>query len=211
MIYLLRHGLDDETIIGGYSDVSLTDKGIKGVKDALRYIKTLEFEKIISSDVKRCVDTVNIINAELKKEVIYTDELREQDKGDYTGLLKETLPSIIEGTNQSIPQDEALVTYAPVLTREDERIDWNTTVKNIYNKVRGTNPWPGVYTTYEGKTVKIWAGSIHQCENAVKHHAHQKCGTIVKVFKDAIGVKVEDGVYLITEFQFSGSSIRGLP
>lgn len=119
-------------------------------------------------------------------------------------LLKDTLPSIIEGTNQSIPQDESLVTYAPVLTREDERINWNTTVKNIYNKVRGTNPWPGVYTTYEGKTVKIWAGTIHQCENAVKHHAHQTCGTIVKVFKDAIGVKVEDGVYLITEFQLEG-------
>ncbi len=119
-------------------------------------------------------------------------------------LLKETLPSIIEGTNQSIPQDEKLVTYAPVLTREDERIDWNTTAKNIYNKVRGTNPWPGVYTTYNGKTVKIWAGLIHQCENAVKHHAHQKCGTIVKIFKDAIGVKVEDGVYLITEFQLEG-------
>lgn len=119
-------------------------------------------------------------------------------------LLKETLPSIIEGTNESIEQDESLVTYAPVLTREDERINWNTSVKNIYNKVRGTNPWPGVYTTYQGKTVKIWAGAIHQCENAVKHHAHQKCGTIVKVFKDAIGVKVEDGVYLIKEFQLEG-------
>lgn len=119
-------------------------------------------------------------------------------------LLKETLPSIIEGTNASIPQDESLVTYAPVLTREDERINWNTTVRNIFNKVRGTNPWPGVYTTYQGKTVKIWAGCIHQCENAIKHHAHQDCGTIVKVFKDAIGVKVEDGVYLITEFQLEG-------
>lgn len=92
MIYLLRHGLDDETRIGGYSDVSLTKEGIKGVCDALRFIKTLEFEKIISSDVKRCRQTTEIINKELNKGVIYTDELREQDKGDYTGLSKKSLP-----------------------------------------------------------------------------------------------------------------------
>lgn len=119
-------------------------------------------------------------------------------------LLKETLPDILKGTNQRIPQDESLVTYAPTLSREDERIDWNLSAKQVYNKVRGTNPWPGSYTTYQGKTVKIWAGQVHQCENAMKHHAHQDNGTIVKIFKDAIGVKVNDGVYLITELQIEG-------
>lgn len=119
-------------------------------------------------------------------------------------LLKEILPDILKGTNQRIPQDESLVTYAPTLSREDERIDWNLSVKQVYNKVRGTNPWPGSYTTYQGKTVKIWAGQVHQCENAIKHHAHQDNGTIVKIFKDAIGVKVNDGVYLITELQIEG-------
>ena len=119
-------------------------------------------------------------------------------------LLKETLPDILKGTNQRIPQDESLVTYAPTLSREDERIDWNLSVKQVYNKVRGTNPWPGSYTTYQGKTVKIWAGQVHQCENAIKHHAHQDNGTIVKICKEAIGVKVNDGVYLITELQIEG-------
>lgn len=119
-------------------------------------------------------------------------------------LLKETLPDILKGTNQRIPQDENLVTYAPTLSREDERLDWNMSTRQVYNKVRGTNPWPGSYTTYQGKTVKIWAGQVHQCENAMKHHAHQDNGTIVKIFKDAIGVKVNDGVYLITELQLEG-------
>lgn len=119
-------------------------------------------------------------------------------------LLKETLPAILNGTNDRVKQDESLVTYAPTLSREDERIDWNLSAKQVYNKVRGTNPWPGSYTTYQGKTVKIWAGQVHQCENAVKHHAHQDNGTIVKIFKDAIGVKVYDGVYLITELQLEG-------
>lgn len=119
-------------------------------------------------------------------------------------LLKETLPDILKGTNQRIPQDENLVTYAPTLSREDERLDWNMSARQVYNKVRGTNPWPGSYTTYQEKTVKIWAGQVHQCENAMKHHAHQDNGTIVKIFKDAIGVKVNDGVYLITELQLEG-------
>lgn len=119
-------------------------------------------------------------------------------------LLKETLPDILKGINQRIPQDENLVTYASTLSREDERLDWNMSARQVYNKVRGTNPWPGSYTTYQGKTVKIWAGQVHQCENAMKHHAHQDNGTIVKIFKDAIGVKVNDGVYLITELQLEG-------
>lgn len=119
-------------------------------------------------------------------------------------LLKETLPSILNGTNASIPQDESLVTYAPTLSREDERINWNLSAKQVFNKVRGTHPWPGCFTTYQGKNIKIWAGKVHQCENAIKHHAHQDNGTIVKIFKDAIGVKVQDGVFLITEIQVEG-------
>ncbi len=119
-------------------------------------------------------------------------------------LLKETLPDILDGTNSRYPQDESKVTYAPTLSRDDEHLDWNMSARQVYNKVRGTNPWPGSYTIYQGKIVKIWNGQIHQCENAVKHHAHQENGTIIKIFKDAIGVKVNDGVYLITEFQLEG-------
>jgi len=118
--------------------------------------------------------------------------------------LIEALPDIIQGTNASIPQDESLVTYSPVITREQEKIDFNKSAKDVHNQVRGLNPWPGAYTTYKGKTVKIYRGFVHNCENAKTHHAHQKTGTIVKIFKDAIGVKVEDGVYIITEFQLEG-------
>ena len=92
MIYLLRHGLDDETKIGGYSNVSLTDEGIIKTKEARSFIeKNINFNKIISSDVKRAVQTSNIVNENLNKEIIYADLLREQDKGDYNGILKASL------------------------------------------------------------------------------------------------------------------------
>ena len=68
MIYLLRHGLDDETKIGGYSNVSLTDEGIMKTKEARSFIEeNINFNKIISSDVKRSVQTSNIVNENLNK------------------------------------------------------------------------------------------------------------------------------------------------
>lgn len=118
--------------------------------------------------------------------------------------LIEALPDIINGTNASIVQDESLVTYSPVITREQEKIDFHKPAQDVHNQIRGLNPWPGAYTTYQGKTVKIYKGFVHTCENAKAHHVHQRPGTIVKIFKDAIGVKVEDGVYVITEFQLEG-------
>ena len=92
MIYLLRHGLDDESKIGGWSDVSLTKEGINQVIDARGYIlENLSFEKIIASDIKRAKQTALIINKELDKEIVFTDKLREQNKGIYNGIEKSKL------------------------------------------------------------------------------------------------------------------------
>lgn len=92
MIYLIRHGLDDESRIGGWSDVSLTNEGIKEVEKAKKYIiDNLSFEKIISSDVKRAKETSQIINKNLNKKITYTKKLREQSKGKYNGVKKSDL------------------------------------------------------------------------------------------------------------------------
>ncbi len=115
-------------------------------------------------------------------------------------LLKKTLPSIFDKSNESIPQDESQVTYAYNLTREDEKINWNLTSKQVYNQVRGTNPWPGSYTTYNNKTVKIWDGS-YQSDDSVLDYDN---GTIIIISKKAIGVKVDDGIYFISELQVEG-------
>ena len=92
MIYLLRHGLDDEQYIGGWSDVSLVRDGIKQVELVKDYISNnIEFNKIISSDILRAKQTAEIINKNFNKEIIYTDLLREQSKGDYNGKLKSSI------------------------------------------------------------------------------------------------------------------------
>lgn len=116
-------------------------------------------------------------------------------------LLKETLPSILNGTNNRIQQDESKVTYAPTISHEMEHVDFDTTAFLTDCKVRGLNPWPGAFTTYNGKTVKLWAGRAVESKNA---DDSIKNGTIVKILKDAIEVKVEDGTYQITELQVEG-------
>jgi broad specificity phosphatase PhoE len=89
MIYLLRHGLDDERYVGGWSDVDLTEKGKKQVQRVSEFIvsNNLDIEQIYSSDIKRAVSSSEIIGKELNIKPIYFKELRELDKGDLTGLL----------------------------------------------------------------------------------------------------------------------------
>lgn len=62
MIYLIRHGLDDEAYVGGYSDVSLLEEGKKEIQNIACFIKNnLSIEKIYTSDIKRAIETVNYL------------------------------------------------------------------------------------------------------------------------------------------------------
>ena len=119
-------------------------------------------------------------------------------------MILEVLKQAEEGKLNPVKQDESKQTYAKMLSKATGEIDFSKTAVEIERLIRGLNPWPGAYTTYQGKTVKIYQGLVHNCPNAMTHHAHQEPGTIVKIFKDAIGVKVQDGVYIITEFQLEG-------
>lgn len=113
-------------------------------------------------------------------------------------LLLETLPSIIAGTNQSIPQDESLVTYAPVINRDKEFISFNKDSKAVFNQVRGLNPWPGGYAKFDDKNIKIWFGRYDE------NTSGKKPGEIVAITKDAIGVACAKGIFYITDFQIPG-------
>lgn len=114
-------------------------------------------------------------------------------------LLLETLPSIIAGTNGRTKQDEAMVTYAPIIKREDERIDFSKNEKQIYNKVRALYDWPGAYAVFGGKILKIW-----KCREGDNNYFGMVNGTITEIYEDGFGVKVENGEIIITELQLEG-------
>ena len=100
-----------------------------------------------------------------------------------TKLLKETLPSILNGTNERIVQDDSLVTFARNISREQERIDWSKGGKAIYDQIRGLHPWPVAYTVFQGENVKIWWGE------KVTSTAKAEPGTIISIEQDRIIVK----------------------
>ena len=114
-------------------------------------------------------------------------------------LLLETLPSIIEETNERIKQDEIKVTYAPTIKREDERLDFNLTQRQIYNKVRGLYSWPGAYCTLDGKILKIW-----KCRETDNVFSGLINGTITNIYEDGFGIKVANGEIVVTYLQLEG-------
>lgn len=88
MIYLLRHGEDNEEFVGGWSNVDLTEKGIEQIKNITTFIKesNLDIKSIYSSDIRRAITTAKIISNELKINPVYTPTLRELNKGLLTGM-----------------------------------------------------------------------------------------------------------------------------
>jgi methionyl-tRNA formyltransferase len=72
------------------------------------------------------------------------------------GLMVETLLGLEAGKLTPRPQNSAGVSYAPILKREDGRIDWARPAREIYNRMRGLTPWPGAYTTFRGQMCHLW-------------------------------------------------------
>ncbi len=104
MIYLVRHGLDDENYIGGYSNVNLIEEGIKQVNEAGLWLKEniKDINMIYTSDVKRAIQTSEIINTYLGLDIHLKKELRELDKGLLNGMDKEQAKIIYPEYMQNI-------------------------------------------------------------------------------------------------------------
>ncbi|MBU1895506.1 methionyl-tRNA formyltransferase [Patescibacteria group bacterium] len=73
-----------------------------------------------------------------------------------SGALLEAIPDYISGKLEAIPQDDSNTTNCRQFTREDGKIDWTRTAEEIYNQYRGLTPWPGVWTTWDGKRLKLF-------------------------------------------------------
>lgn len=114
-------------------------------------------------------------------------------------LLMATLPSIINGTNKRIKQNDIDVTYGFNIKREDEHISYDKTTRQIYNQIRGLNNHPGAYSIYDSKILKVWASRISDNYEVVGLP-----GEITNIYKDGFGVKTTNGEIVITEVQPEG-------
>jgi methionyl-tRNA formyltransferase len=73
-----------------------------------------------------------------------------------SGLVLATLDLLERDAITPVPQDPSLATYAPMLRKVDGELNWSQTATEIYDRVRGFNPWPGTYTYLKGAALRIW-------------------------------------------------------
>jgi methionyl-tRNA formyltransferase len=95
-------------------------------------------------------------------------------------------------------QEDALSTYAKMLKKSMGLIDFTKPAVEIERLIRGLNPWPSAYTSYNGKTMKIWSATV---EN---RNADGKTGEVIEVGKDYFLVQTGEGLLNIRELQLEG-------
>jgi len=102
-------------------------------------------------------------------------------------LVRRFLPAYCEGQIKLEPQDETKVTYAGKITKEHGLVDWNETATRICSKIQALSPWPGVWTTREGKVLKILRAQ------SVQYSSEFKPGFVVTQDKVSFAVQCGSG------------------
>ena len=120
------------------------------------------------------------------------DALREQG----ATLLLEVIDKLAAGTAVAEPQDNEQATYATLLDRSMEHIDWSKTAQEVHNLIRGFNPAPSTFTKLpNGKSLKIWGSKMTDKNSAAA------AGTVIETGKHSFFVACGEGVLEITEVQ----------
>lgn len=146
------------------------------------------------------LDTGDMI---LKSEIPLDDEitageLHDKMMIDGAEVLKETIDLIEQGKAPREKQNDENTCYSPIMDKSLGNIDWKKSAKEIHNLVRGVNPWPSAYTSYENQTMKIWKTKV------LNEKSNNEPGTIISVDKEGIKVCTADNLILISEIQMSG-------
>lgn len=113
-------------------------------------------------------------------------------------LLIETIPSIINGTNNRIHQDENEVTFGYNITKEEEKINFDDTSMNVYNKIRGLSSVPGAYAIINNKRMKVYSSTISDIKSK------NLPGVIEDIRNDGIYVNTKDYIIKLTDIKLEG-------
>lgn len=113
------------------------------------------------------------------------------------GLLMRTIEGLDKKTIKPLPQDESSATYAPMLKKENGLIDWSKSANEIFNLVRGMQPWPVAYTYFGVKMLKIF-GARASAENS-----GEPPGAVVETNSN-LAVATGSGTLYLTDVQLEG-------
>lgn len=161
---------------------------IKGEKESGVTIMQMD----IGMDTGAMLDKVVVPIAENTTMGELHDALREQG----AVLLLQVIDKLATGTAVAEPQDDAQATYATLLDRSMEHIDWSKTAQEVHNLIRGFNPAPSTFTKLpNGKSLKIWGSKMTDKSSAAA------AGTVIATGKHSFFVACGEGVLEITEVQ----------
>ena len=119
------------------------------------------------------------------------------------GLLSRTLERFTRGAVEAVPQDPALVSYAPMLDKSMCPIDWNRTAQQVHNQVRGLHPWPVATTVLQGKLFKVHETVVTEGTGAP--------GQILGLTKTGLVIACGQGAVEIRSLQAEGGKRMGAP
>jgi len=133
-------------------------------------------------------------------------ELRERLSKLSGEVINEFLEEIKKGKIKRIPQDNRLVTYAKKMSKQDGEITWNDKGEILYNLIRGTTPYPGAFTSYKGKKLKITRARFLEDYPADLEVSSSIPGSVVKIEKDSLLISTGDkGIIKILKLIPAGS------
>ncbi len=113
-------------------------------------------------------------------------------------LIIKAMDQLDKGTLRPIPQDHSEASYAPPLKKEDALIDWSQDGREIFNRIRGFNPWPGAFTYLKGLRLKVFSGEI------INEEVREAPGKVVQSGSEGVKVTTGKGSLLIKEVQLEG-------
>ena len=125
-------------------------------------------------------------------------------------LLADTLDGWASGSIRAMPQDESQATFTPLVKKEDGEIDWTDNAERIKRMVRAYEPWPGTFTYWDGKLLKILGASTMGSD--------ARPGYVVGLDDGGVGIGTGDGLLVVNKLQNEGRRpsdaqdfVRGYP
>lgn len=110
-------------------------------------------------------------------------------------LLVQTLEGLEKRTLTLLPQDPSQATYAPKIQKEEGRINWQTPARQLFNLLRAFDPWPGAFTIWAGRILKLFQPS------PLEEEAKEAPGTVVQASAAGLRISTSHGYLLIRELQ----------
>ncbi|HEL0003842.1 TPA: methionyl-tRNA formyltransferase [Streptococcus equi subsp. zooepidemicus] len=161
---------------------------INGDKEAgvtiMEMVKEMDAGDMISSASLPILDTDNVGTMFDKLAILGRD------------LLLKTLPDYLSGDLKPVPQDHSQATFSPNLSAEEERLDWSKPAREVFNHIRGMNPWPVAHTLLDGQRFKIYEAELAEGSGSA--------GQIIAKTKKALVVAAGEGALSLKLVQPAG-------